>query len=137
MNCSLVRKCTPARPDYGKPTAMKPRGDNILSPAKLNLTLQSDFVRTELETGHKMLAMAIDQRSMEANDAANDSLDMARVALTGAERHLEAVNLPARETKGLYRDLRELRRQIQGFTGCRRAAAGARRRPKLIARSAY
>lgn len=96
-----------------------------MSPARLNSTLQADFVRTELETGHRMLAWAINQRSFRADDDAIESLSLARVALSGAERHLATVTLPRKETKELLRNVHDLRRQIESFE----AGAHSRVRP--------
>jgi hypothetical protein len=90
-----------------------------LSPAKLNTRLQGDFVRTELETGHRMLALAMDQRTLHEDDAAVQSLSLSRVALSGAERHLATVKLPRVEAKELLRDVRELGRRIEGFESAR------------------
>jgi hypothetical protein len=88
-----------------------------LSPAKLSSALQEDFVRTELETGHRMLALAGEQENLHEDDAARQSLNMAHIALSGAERHLAAVNLAATETAVLSQDLAELRRRIEAFQG--------------------
>jgi hypothetical protein len=62
-----------------------------------------------------MLALAIDQRTLHEDDAAVQSLNLSRVALSGAERHLATVTLPRVETKELLRDVRELGRRIEGF----------------------
>jgi len=97
-----------------------------MSPAKRNITLQVGFVRTELETGHRMLALAGRQRRLHEDEAAMESLSMARMALSGAQDHLIAVNLPRSETKGIVREIRELRRQTAAFeadAGPRRCAA--------------
>jgi len=88
-----------------------------LSPAKLSCTLQEDFVRTELETGYRMLTQAAAQQDLHQDEAVTQSISLARLALSGAERHLAAVNLAAAETEGLYQDLGELRRRIDAFLG--------------------
>jgi len=72
-------------------------------------------VRTELETGHRMVEQAIKQRGQEEHDGTMQSLSLARVALTGAERHLAAVDLPQRDKRSLLADARELRRRIEGL----------------------
>jgi len=91
-----------------------------LSPVILSSALQEDFVRTELETGHRMLELAIKQRDLQEFDAAAHSLTLAKVALSGAHRHLSAVKLPGSETKEIYSQVRELRRQIESFDGGRK-----------------
>jgi hypothetical protein len=84
-----------------------------VSPARLNVTLQGDFVRTEVETGLRMLALARQQQRRRQDEAARESLNLAKVALSGAERHLAAVSLPPAETRELSRDLRVLRRRLE------------------------
>ena len=86
-----------------------------MSPAKLNITLQSNFVRTELETGERMLAQAVIQKNLHEDESAAESLTMARVALSGAVRHLTIAKLPSGETKDLRQNIRELRRGIETF----------------------
>ena len=88
-----------------------------MSPARLSTTLQENFVKSELETGHRMLALGKDQRKLRQQEAARQSLDLARVALSGAERHLEAVNLPQIERDELSHDVDQLRREIETFEG--------------------
>ena len=90
------------------------------SPAILSSALQEDFVRTELETGHRMLELAIKQKGLGEHDAAAQSLSLAHVALSGAQEHLSAVKLPRSQTKEMYRQVRELRRQIEDFDGSRK-----------------
>jgi len=87
----------------------------MLSPAKHSTALQLSFVRTELETGHRMLALAGKQRDLLEHDAAAQSLSMAWLALSGAENHLAAVKLPRREAKQILPEVRELRRRIAAF----------------------
>ncbi|HTQ58290.1 MAG TPA: hypothetical protein VMI94_27700 [Bryobacteraceae bacterium] len=86
-----------------------------MSPAKLSNTLQAGFVRTELETGHRMLAAAIGQRRAGQDATAAQSLDLARLALAGAERHLSAVSLPGGAAGELEHWLEELRGRIHEF----------------------
>ena len=92
-----------------------------MSPAKLSDRLQSDFVRTELETGYKMLRLAMEQRNSQERDAAAQSLSLARVALAGAVEHLAAINLPRDENRELSHGVRELRRAIEHFENGGRA----------------
>lgn len=63
-----------------------------------------------------MLARAVSQRDRHEDDAAL-SLDMARLALSGAENHLAAVDLPPRDAKEILQEVRKLRRKIAGFEG--------------------
>jgi hypothetical protein len=100
----------------------------MASPAELNIALQSNFVRTELETGHRMLTLAAKQRNMREDDSARQSLSMALVALSGAERHLASVTLPRMETTELRRNVGELRRRIDGFDSSARSVG---RRTKM------
>ena len=88
-----------------------------MSPAKLSEKLQEDFVRTELETGHRMLALAIQQRSSNDYEAAEQSMGLARVALSGAEEHLESVKIPQADEEKIMEDVRQLRNQIQAYDG--------------------
>jgi hypothetical protein len=97
--------------------------DSIMSPAKHSTALQVDFVRTELETGHRMLALAARQRDLQEDDAAVESLGMARLSLSGAENHLAAVNLPRQEAKQIVREVGELRRRLEAFDGGRTGRA--------------
>ena len=93
-----------------------------MSPAKHSTALQIGFVRNELETGYRMLALATRQRDLHEDDAAAQSLGMAHLALSGAENHLAAVNLPRREAKQILRETGELRRRIAAFGGGRKRA---------------
>ncbi len=86
-----------------------------MSPAKLSNTLQEDFVKTELETGQKMLARAARQRSEGEQDAASESLSLARIALNGAEEHTAAVSLPEGAVQSIEKESEKLRRQITAF----------------------
>jgi hypothetical protein len=88
-----------------------------LSSANTNLRLQTDFVMTELETGYRMLGLAVAQRGLRREDDAAQSLSLALVALTGAERHMVEVKLPRTKTRDIVRRARELRDRIDGFEG--------------------
>jgi hypothetical protein len=87
-----------------------------MSPGETNITLQTNFVRREVQTGRRMLDSAITQRKRRQNRAAMESLGMANVALSVAKRHLAAVKLPVRVTRGIMRELRQCERRIRGFT---------------------
>jgi hypothetical protein len=81
----------------------------------MSTELQANFVETELETGHKMLEQAIRQRSQYDNESASQSLSLARLALSGAQEHLDTVKLPRIETKEILQDAAQLRKQIESF----------------------
>jgi hypothetical protein len=87
----------------------------ILSPAEQSTLLQENFVKTELETGHRMLKLAVEQRDRDEHESAMESLTLARVALSGAEEHLAAVKLPPHETREILPEVRRLRNQIENF----------------------
>lgn len=97
-----------------------------MTPEKRNITLQESFVRTELEDGQKALASACRHRELRQDDTALESLRLARVALSGAERHLAAVILPRSAAKHLFQGIRDLRIQIERFEDSvvRRAISG-------------
>jgi hypothetical protein len=114
-----------------------------LSSATLNIALQTDFVRTELETGRRMLGLAAQQRSLQDHEAAMQSFNMACVALTGAERHLALAKLPLAATREVVPQVRELRQQIAAFEGgrpgqtpCTARRAGRKRVKKVHSGSA-
>ena len=86
-----------------------------MSSANTNIRLQRAFVKTELETGYRMLDLAAMQRRLHKEDDAVESLSLALVALTGAERHMADVKLPRTETRDIFRQARQLRNQIDGF----------------------
>jgi len=86
-----------------------------LSSASTNIRLQRAFVKTELETGYRMLGLAVAQRRLHKEDDVVESLSLALVALTGAERHMAEVKLPRTETRDIVQRARELRDQIDGF----------------------
>ena len=86
-----------------------------MSSQGINTTLQTNFVRTEVQIARRMLRSAAKCLSDRQHDGARESLGMAQVALSGAEKHMAVVKLPAGKTKTIKREVRELWRRIRGI----------------------
>ena len=86
-----------------------------MSSTETYVHLQENFIKTELETGRKMLRQALRQRRMRQNERAMDSWRMARLALSGAETHMAAVGLPREVVTRMNRGAAQLRRLIAAF----------------------
>jgi hypothetical protein len=86
-----------------------------LSSEGTNLTLQTNFVTTELQTARRMLDWAVARRSHHEHEGAMESLGLARVALSGAEQHMSIVKLPADRVASIKREARELWHRIQSL----------------------